>query len=59
MKYTKQTKRYIILDNSEWRLLIACLNAARSKYIDEGNPIEDVNVLLIKAMNAKLKKARV
>ena len=59
MKHIKQPKQYVILDDFEWRLLVACLNTARSKYIDEGKPIEDVNELLIKVMNAKLKKARV
>lgn len=59
MKYIKQPKRYVVLDDFEWRLLVACLNTARSKYIDEGKPIEDVNVLLIKAMNAKIRKVRI
>ena len=59
MKYIKQPKRYVVLDDFEWRLLVAYLNTVRSKYIDEGKPIEDVNVLLFKAMNAKLKKARI
>ena len=59
MKYKKQPKRYVIINDSEWRLLVAYLNTVRSKYIDEGKPIEDVNVLSFKAMNAKLKKARI
>lgn len=59
MKYIKQPNRYFVLDDSERRLLVACINTVRSKYIDEGKPIEDVNVLLVKAMNAKLKKARI
>ena len=55
----QEQKRILELTDFEWRLLVACLNTARSKYIDEGKPIEDVNVLLIKTMNAKLKKARI
>lgn len=59
MKYKKQPKRYVIINDSEWRLLVVCLNTARSKYIDEGKPIEDVNLLLLKTLNAKSKKARI
>ena len=59
MKHKKQPKRYVTIDDSEWRLLVVCLNTARSKYIDEGKPMEDVSALLIKAMSAKLKKARI
>ena len=55
----KDQKRFLELSDFEWRLLVSCLNAARSKYIDENKPIEDVNVLLIKAMNAKIKKVRI
>ncbi len=55
----REQKRILELTDFEWRLLVACLNMARSKYIDENKPIEDVNVLLIKTMNAKLKKARI
>ena len=54
----KEQKRILELTDFEWRLLVACLNTARSKYIDEDKPIEDVNLLLIKTLNAKLKKAR-
>ena len=55
----REQKRILELTDFEWRLLVACINTARAKYIDENKPIEDVNVLLIKAMNAKLKKARI
>lgn len=54
----REQKRFLELTNFEWRLLVACINTARSKYIDEGKPIEDVNELLIKAMDAKLRKVR-
>ena len=57
--FMREQKRILELTDFEWRLLVACLNTARSKYIDEGKPIEDVNVLLVKVMNAKLKKARI
>ena len=55
----REQKRILELTDFEWRLLVACINTARSKYIDEGKPIEDVNTLLIKVMNAKLKKASI
>lgn len=55
----REQKRILELTDFEWRLLVACINTARSKYIDEGKPIEDVNVLLVKVMNAKTKKARI
>ena len=55
----KEQKRILELTDFEWRLLVACLNTARSKYIDEGKPIEDVSVLLVKAMNAKIRKVRI
>ena len=55
----REQKRILELSDLEWRLLVGCLNTARSAYLEEKMPIEDVNVLLIKAMNAKLKKARI
>ena len=55
----KEQKRILELTDFEWRLLVGCLNTARSAYLDEGKPIEDVNTLLIKVMNAKLKKVRI
>ena len=54
----QKQKRILELTDFEWQILVGCLNAARSAYLDEGKPIEDVNMLLIKAMNAKLKKVR-
>ena len=54
----KNEKFILELTPAEHKLLIECLNLARSRYIDEGKPIEDVNVLLVKAMNVKTKKRR-
>lgn len=54
----REQKQILELTYFEWRLLVACINTARSKYIDEGKPIEDVNLLLIKTMNAKIEKVR-
>ena len=55
----QEQKRILELTDFEWRILVGCLNTARSAYLDEGKPIEDVNTLLIKVMNAKLKKVRI
>ena len=52
----REQKRILELTDFEWRLLVGCINTARSKYLDEGKPIDDVNMLLIKALDAKLKK---
>ena len=52
----KEQKRILELTDFEWRLLVGCINTARSVYLNEGKPIEDVNILLIKALYAKLKK---
>ena len=54
----KEEKRILELTNFEWRLLVGCINTARSAYLDEGKPIDDVNILLIKALDAKLKRVR-
>ena len=52
----REQKRILELTDFEWRLLVGYLNTARSVYLDENKPIEDVNLLFIKVMNAKLKK---
>ena len=54
----REQKRILELTDFEWRLLVGCLNMARSVYIDEGKPIDDVNMLLLKALDAKSKKVR-
>ena len=55
----REKKRVLFLTDTEWKLMVRCINTARSIYINEGKPIDDVNMLLVKAMKAKLKKARV
>ena len=56
MKYKKQPKRYVIINDSEWRLLVAYLNTVRSKYMDEGKPIEDVNGVSFKTRSLYFRK---
>ena len=55
----REQKRVLFLTDAERQLLIRGINTARSKYLDEDKPIDDVNILLVKAMKAKLKKVRV
>ncbi len=55
----REQKRVLFLTDAEWQLLIRCINTAQSKYLDEDKPIDDVNMLLVKAMKAKLKKVRI
>ena len=54
----REQKRVLLLTDTKWQLLVRCINTARSVYLDENKPIEDVNLLLIKVMNSKLKKVR-
>ena len=55
----KEQKRFLELSEFEWRLLIKCLNEARLLFLDNGNPVEDIDELLIKAFKMKYKKARI
>ena len=52
------TKRVLTVDDFEHRLLVGCLNKARNEYIEEGKPVEDVNELLIKAIDAPTQKEK-
>ena len=54
----REQKRIVELTDFEWRLLVRCINAARSVHLDEGKPIEDANDLFVKAAKAKIKKVR-
>lgn len=54
----REQKRIIELTDFEWRLLVHCINAARSVYLDAGKPIEDVNDLFVKATKTKIRKVR-
>lgn len=51
--------KYFFLDDFEHRLLVGCLVTARNEYIHEGKPIEDVNELILKIIDAPSKKLRV
>ena len=52
-------KYYIALDDFERRLLVNCLNDMRNKLIADGKPIDDINEILLKVIDAKTKKFNV
>ena len=55
----KDIKYHIYLNSEERRLLIGSLNDLRNKLIAEGRYTDLVDVVLIKAANAKIKKIKV
>lgn len=52
-------KYYVALTDQERRLMIESLNRLRNKLISAGRYTDAVNELLIKAVNAKVKKFKV
>ena len=48
----KTKRKYFYLDDFEHRLLVGCLMTARNEYIYEDKPIEDVNELILKIIDA-------
>ena len=59
MKFIKQPKRHIVLDDFEWRALVKVINEYRKQVIDEDGCVEVVNELLIKIVDAPTKKNKV
>ena len=59
MKYIKQPKRHIVLDDFEWRALVKGVNKYRKQIIDENGCVEVVNELLLKIIKAPTKKIKV
>ena len=53
-----ESKRIMTMDDFEHRLLVGCINKARTEYMEEGKPTEDINELLIKAIEAPTKKEK-
>lgn len=53
-----EVKRIMTMDDFEHRLLVGCINKARTEYMEEGKPTEDINELLIKAIEAPTKKEK-
>ena len=58
-KAMKTKRKYFYLDDFEHRLLVGCLVTARNEYIRQGKPLEDVNDLILKIIDAPSKKLRV
>jgi len=58
LKYKKQPKRHIYLDDFEWRALIKGVNEYRKQVIDENGCLEVVNELLLRIVKAPTKIIR-
>ena len=55
----KDVKHKVTLDDFEHRLLVGCIIAARTMYLEQKKPTEDVDALLIKIIKAPSKKVSV
>ena len=55
----KKIKRYLVLDDFEYLLLVGCVNKARAMFIDEDKPVDDVSALLLKIIDAPSKKIKI
>ena len=55
----KEIKRRLVLDDFEYRLLVGCVNTARTLFIDEDNPVDDVSALLLKIIDVPTKKIKI
>ena len=53
----KREKRYLSLDDFEYRLAVAAINYFRNQLIQTGKPTEDVDALLLKLLKAPIKKS--
>lgn len=55
----KDVKHKVTLDDFEHRLLIGCVNVARTMYLEQNKSTEDVDDLLVKIIKAPSKKVSV
>ena len=55
----KEKKYHLYLDETEWRLIILCLNELRNKLIAEGRYTDCVDELLVKLAHAKMVKVKI
>lgn len=55
----KNTKYHVYINSEERRLLISSLNDLRNRLIAEGKYSDLVDEVLIKTVNAKIKKVKV
>ena len=55
----REKKYFIALDDFERRVIVRSLNEIRSQLILTGKPVEDVNEIILKIIDAKQKKIKV
>ena len=55
----KDVKHKVTLDDFEHRLLIGCVNVARTMYLEQNKSTEDADDLLVKIIKAPSKKVSV
>ena len=55
----RNQKHYIAIDENEQRIILNALNALRNKLLTEGRYTDTVDVLLIKVVNAPVKKFKI
>ena len=51
-----EKKRYITLDDSEWKIVIKALNDLRNSLIQQGRYTDAVDAIMIKVINTKPKR---
>ena len=51
-----EKKRYITLDDSEWKIVINALNDFRNSLIQQGRYTDAVDDIMIKVINTKPKR---
>ena len=54
----RREKRYLYLDDFEYRLAVAGMNHFRNYLIQTGKPTEDVDALLLKLLKAPIKRIK-
>jgi len=52
-------KKWICLNEAEWRLLLFALNKLRTSLIDEGRYTDVLDEVMLKIINAPVKKVRI
>ena len=55
----KDVKHKVSFDDFEYRLLVGCVNAVRTMYLEQHKSTEDVDDLLVKSIKAPSKKVSV
>ena len=51
-----EKKRYIVLDDHEWKIVINALNDFRNSLIQQGRYTDAVDDIMIKVINTKSKR---